>query len=996
MTLDLRRDWRLDTTDWVTAIDVVPDAALLVGTRDGTLHILDPFGLPVARDTYDGWIGALRIYSRHDATGLLSHYLLVGTKTGQVSCSELIIRGKRKAELQRVTEWRAKNTIRSIDITDTASLEDALIVAGSEDRHVYIARLLDLLERREQAEIIKTRLGGWIRAVAFCRPVVGTLDIAAGCGDKFLYFLDTDGNEKGKILVGAKIHSIVSDHASSTIFCSSDANRVDIVGQRPTGERFIIQAIDLPHRAIQLEFLDQQRKFLVAICDDQRNYVIDATTYKLIGAVSLRSRIHAARRASYLNTHMMMFGHGQRQLSSVLINTDKLAPVTDTTAPPALTPTEQLSWRDLGRAFVFGPKTQRLYVGIGRFMHVVAATISAPPICIIGADDGAVIIVEMGAAFGESKPLRIEPDDVYRVWAVYAYWQDDTTLRVFAGTSEPAVRTYRVVRDVSGWLPAEEQPIKVKDWPREIRPTIGGTPDAILIVCENGDITITGKQGITFNDQQVFRTGIAVRQQNAWMVVTGSDNNLITRYRNSEQEWQVRTSDRVREVITTNDVVLAVSEDRYLYVIDDHGRVVRRYRFPHRTLAVDVGKGPGGDDRIVVGCGDGYAYILDEHNVIRQAYHLPDRIRDVKYLGQRLLFASEDRYLYSAPLWDAFLEQQQGADHIKLVYEKVRDLGAAVAQEGIQAITDVDPHEAFLLLAYLQHWLVSQNAVIAISLIDTYGPWIERSGNIKLHYIISEALVHFALRNDAALAKARLEEYLERYRRDVYAGHAVLSTVTAIARSADEFPERDRIDMLLDVTFSQVPLDDEWLREEACRSLDILRLLEFEALAKRFTTVPITYRKLERLLSAARTRSTGDVPPVLKLIAAASEPNADVGSALTLIAQLLSQSAPSGWSGMFTDPLMDSTDGDALLQLAADVRAALERPAAADLIVNTLTEHTDDTLAPAHWKVVRSLIEAQLHAGDPPITGADYLTIQACLWRLRLCEARAAKRSSGG
>ncbi|HEV7390784.1 MAG TPA: WD40 repeat domain-containing protein [Burkholderiales bacterium] len=877
-------------------------------------------------------------------------------------------------------------------------MEETLVVAGSEDRHVYIARLLDLLEQREQATIHTTRLGGWIRAIAFCRPVTGSVDIAAGCGDKYLYFLDTDGRVTGQILVDAKIHAIASDHASSIIYCSSDANRVDVVGQRPNGDRVIINSIQLPHRAIQLEFLDQQHKLLVAVCDDQRNYVIDTTTHIVIGAVALGSRVHAVRRASYLNTHMMIFGHGQRQLSSVVINPEKLAAVTDATTPAVLVPLDKdLSWRALGTAFVFGPKTQRLQVGIGRFIHIVPPTVSAPSLCIIGTDDGSVVLVELGKNIADATPFRIPPSDVYRVWSVYAYWDKDETLRLFAGTSEPNVRLYQLRRDESGWIiAAESVGIKVLDWPREIRPAVGASSDSFLIVCENGDVTITGRHPLSFNGLQVFRTGIAAWEADGWTVVTGSDNNVVSLYRGGEQQWQVRTNDRVREVITAGDYVFAVSEDRYLYVIDRQGQIVMRYRFPHRALAVDIDATAVEGRRIVVGCGDGYAYIIDEHNVIRQAYRLPDRIRDVKFLGQQLLIASEDRHLYIAPVWEAFLEQQQGADHIKLVYEKVRELGAAVAQEGIQAIEHVDAHEAFLLLAYLQHWLLPQNAVIAISLIDAYMPTIERLGNIKLHYIIAEALVHFALRNDPALAKARLEEYLQRYGDDVYAGHALISTVTAIARSSEELPDRERIDMLLDLAFSEVPLDDEWVREEACRALDALHLLELSTFAKLFTTVPIAYRKLEGLLSAARSRATGPLASVLRLIALATEPLAIEEGAQEHVTALLAGLPAVGWTQMFSNPPTEaSSDREALLELAADLKPALERPVVADIIIKTLSEHTStDAMNGAHWKILRALIEAQLFAGDPQLTGADYLTVQACLWQLRTLETRAAHRTS--
>ena len=88
-----------------------------------------------------------------------------------------------------------------------------------------------------------------------------------------------------------------------------------------------------------------------------------------------------------------------------------------------------------------------------------------------------------------------------------------------------------------------------------------------MAVCESGDIEILGPDRLSWNVSQILRTGQCWFDGNSCYVLTGSDNNMVSLFRDGQQEWSVTTKDRVREVLVVGKLCLAVSEDRFLYVL---------------------------------------------------------------------------------------------------------------------------------------------------------------------------------------------------------------------------------------------------------------------------------------------------------------------------------------------------------------------------------------------------------------------------------------------
>ncbi len=85
LTTALLPHWEFHGRDWITAVEVVEDQFVFVGSRDGTLWILNRHGSELANLHLGSWIGALRVLDLRDdewPQALRGLYLLLGTKSG--------------------------------------------------------------------------------------------------------------------------------------------------------------------------------------------------------------------------------------------------------------------------------------------------------------------------------------------------------------------------------------------------------------------------------------------------------------------------------------------------------------------------------------------------------------------------------------------------------------------------------------------------------------------------------------------------------------------------------------------------------------------------------------------------------------------------------------------------------------------------------------------------------------------------------------------------
>ena len=676
MSIDLIPHWEFNSgSDWITSLDLIKGKYIFVGSRDGMLHILNWYGAPIYKKNFGSWIGAMKVVETSDASREQTNniYLLCGTKNGDFRCEKLSQNRSQVLELKEISSFKAHNTIREIDITDGAqeSIETWITVA-SEDRHLYILNLSELLSSRDAAQVKKVRVNGWIRSAAFCKDVDNekTL-IAAGCGDKNLYIFSLEGEKHSKIFIDSKIHSIVSDQRSSKLYCTSDAKKLYVVGLQGISYG-IIDEIPLAHRATKLAFMDEEFRRILVVCEDFNIYIFDTDRREIISWIRVGQRVFSINDASFENTDILLLGQSHGRLSAFMytLTNEPIVPATEY-IKGFIGDFNSACLAKLAEFVLFGPKSQSIEVGIGRFIHLAQASELGPSMCIVGTDGDNIAIITLDNDTERKILYKGEKEILFRVWSVYGYWERKGRLRLFVATSENVLLQYVLHTDVKPPTLAEEKQISLKDWPREIRPVNPLEPGGkkqVLISCENGDLIIHGNGEIRFNTEQILRTGYAKQvAEGEYEILVGSDNNLITFFRNQNTIWKKETLDKVREVLITEDGCLAVSEDRYLYILNHEGRLKFRYRFPHRALCIDRYFDYKKNVWFVVGCGDGYVYFVNEHGYIRDAYEFPDRIRDIKiFNNEEIIVACEDRNIYFAPTIEKFFRDYYANRHLRI------------------------------------------------------------------------------------------------------------------------------------------------------------------------------------------------------------------------------------------------------------------------------------------------------------------------------------------
>jgi hypothetical protein len=682
--------------------------------------------------------------------------------------------------------------------------------------------------------------------------------IAAGCGDKHLYFFTLEGKPYQKLFVDSKIHSIVSDQSSSKLYCTSDAKKIYEVGWQGISYG-IIDKKDLPHRATKLAFIDEEFRKIAVVCEDSNIYVFDSDEREIISLIRVGQRIFSVKDASWHNTNLLLIGQAHGRLSCIMYSPAPEKFEQDTKQVKGfLRDFNPSSFASLAELVLFGPKSQSVEVGIGRFLHITPASIYGRAVCIVGTDGGDVAVIVLSEdAKGQILYKTDNNKGAYRVWAVYGYWERKGQLRLFFATSERRVLQF-VLHEAEPPSLTEEEHIDLNDWPREIRPVDliePGEKRQLLISCENGDLIIYGNGDLKFNAGQILRTGYARQVSDGeYDIVTGSDNNFITFFRNQAYIWHKETLDKVREVLITKDECIAVSEDRYLYVLNHEGRLKFRYRFPHRALCVDLYFDHKKIVWFVVGCGDGYVYFVNQHGYVREAYEFPDRIRDVKiFNNEEVIIACEDRQVYLAPTIDKLIKESYSDKHLELIENEIKELKRRIRGEGLIAISNLSEDERLLLLMYANEWFRPANVDVIVSLLDASKQAVFERDNLKLYYIYASALIVLTIKGDFAAGKTRIEDYINLNKNNSYALHSMLATVTHNRIKSWTVSDRSPSPLVtIDTIITHLPFDDPWILEECVRHLYHAGFFSFSrGFCHFFDTVQINYNKLSQIIDCA-------------------------------------------------------------------------------------------------------------------------------------------------
>ncbi len=987
----LRPRWEFcETSDWITAVDRAEDGTVFVGSRSGDLWVLNQHGTPIGHLLLDGWVGALEVIERPregDGRGF-DLYLMAGTKRGTFTCFQVEI-SPDEARLLELSGFCAGNTLREIDSCSVGT--DILVAAGSEDRHVYLAPLGDLVSGDGESAVSKVRVNGWIRSVAFCRdPDGGGPAIAAGCGDKHVYFLgQADFAEPGhrelrRTFVDAKVHCVVGDPASMQVFCASDARRLSVIGW--TGHDYQeINQLDVPHRVTRMTFSDEERRNLLAACEDGNVYVFDTVKRKLTAHLPVGERIFAMQGVTGADSGEILIGRSYGRLSCCFYAAEPGMPATPReTRGRLLEESPPNDFGSLAKNLLFGPTRQEVLLGIGRFVHVTEASQRGGMACVVGTDEGDVCILDVENGRGAIRHRqRFEKT---RVWAVDAEWIEPGKLRVLAATSGSNVVRYVVDMRLTPPEVVHRDEIELGDWPREIRAVAGishNDGSRILICCENGDLHVHGDKSLQFNTGQILRSGYARRVGDSYDILTGSDDCLVTRFHGDEEQWRHDADDRVREVLIDDGECVAVSEDRFLYVLADDGSIRWRYRFPHRALCVDIHHDPKLGRQYVVGCGDGCVYFVNEDG-IQAGYKFPDRIRDVKLLEDgELIVACEDGQLYLAPTLGRFLSEFYEDRPGTLIDPKVHELRTSAS--AFDAVAVLELEERLLLLRHLGDWFSSPDSGWAMALIDAAATDVLENDHVYLHYVFATALVEASLRANLAAGRSRIADHLQTNANNPFVVHALLSTIGS-GEAGDSWPYERRV--LADTIIVKVPLGDEWIREELVRHLyrsDFFSL-DGDGFDRCFRTVRVRYSGLSEILQAVDELGSPEAQkaPLSRLLAHLSSPNGDrtafdrlsamseEHSVIPMVREGLALLGALLWDG--------PADGSYLARIKDWVHAKVASPEIIEVIATPLLRHEHEGALDGYaMGLLAEVIEGRLRALDPRVSAREYLAIRFAL-----------------
>jgi hypothetical protein len=870
--------------DWITGVAVTANDLIVVGTRGGLVAVLDQHGYKAEQQQMEAWVGAIEPFQ--DVNG--DNYVLVGSKVGELALIALLTQAG-TMELRTISMFRARNTVRSIASWTTAD-GLAFFAAGSEDRHAYIGRFDEAITEGIQAAIKPIEVNGWIRSVAFCFPRWGRGDplVAAGCGDKRIYFISMNGEIVDAVRCDSKVHALAATRDGAKLYATSDSRSLfELNFSRRSKQVVLTDTKALPFRATTLLFMDQAQRELLVASEDGQLLLYDTSASTFIGEARVNGRIFSATSAWGDRQPTLFLGqeHGTLRSAAVSWAPHGNRHVTSHSMPSRL---EYADIHGLASTLERGPVGEGIRVGIGRFLHMVAGTRLSQRLCIVGTDEGRVVVIAASRGAIEAvESFVADPDG--RVWSVYGILREDEGVTIFASTSNRTVAIFEVPLEGTALTDSKEEitanVVSLPDWPREIRPTSDAS-NAVFAGCESGDVLRVSAHSEVeqiLDGAGVIRT-ICVTSHDPLEIVVGTDDRYFALYRDGTQFWSVSTADRVREVISLGAVVAAVSEDHYLYVVHREGARLWRFRFPHRALCVAAipVPDPDSDWLLAVGCGDGQVYFVTESGSLVAGYEFPDRIRDVVAdSADSFIATSEDGYVYPAVTPSAY-----ASDHWDetgtLLAQLMAEVRVQLAKRGFPFLDELPLSTRLMLVENFDLWRGPADDDVVLALFDSLLGYAAASANVCIAYRLAKAIVDFGVSTGQfAPCRSRLARLVDSSKDGPpYSAHASL-------RAVAEEEQTPLLRRLLDVVIAQFPRDDAWLSGELARALSDVGFFDIGrgGFSEHLITEALPLSRLSHILSslekdvwagyADRAGMRGPVPSLLELWVLSRTPSPD-------------------------------------------------------------------------------------------------------------------------
>lgn len=804
------RHWSVGWSDWVTSVAELPEQLTIAGTRDGYILVLNWHGVVLYSEQISPtWIGAVQTvqWAGRDL-------IITGAKDGAIRVFEWL---SRSAKLEVLADFQVGMAVRSIDIATQSDSKQLLFAFGSENRSAYIASLHVNRGVLSKSAPIQCRTNGWIRAVSFCRnPILDQTLLAAGSGDKHVHFFTLNGKELAPAYVGAKVHALLSDQMTGPVYAVSDAGGFHVLVPETSTTYLARECIKLSARPFALVFANPHNSQVLIACVDGSLHLYDSHLNEIVGCCSIDKRSIALGSSSRTGPIDILISTMDNRLTALGLSLVEVEPLREATKAHGLVrPFIPGNFSLFAECLFYGLKHAEIDVGIARFIQLPHCDNACPELCVLGTDQGQVLVLRLDQEVNCDAIVFSRTFEDCRVWSVYSYWVPDNrcVLRLAIGTSTNEILLFGLDFSQEDVVSEQLESIKLPDWPRELRGIDGDDVSHYMAACENGDI-FHFPSGTVFNAGDRFRCLYARSSNSQLSVLAGSDDWRVTLYRDGNLVWSYKTLDRVRETRIINDLYLATSEDRFLYVLDASGRLKFAYKVPHRALCLEVLRAEEGT-QYVVGCGDGYVYFIDDTGWLHDAYEYPDRIRDVAIHDEtELVVAAETSKVFVGPLRRQFIDTYYVKGVSATLKAEIHSLLAGIEEKGLAALEQLAPEVPLVLLEFCTQWISPAASKLLLHLVDDCIQRIQEFGSIRANYVIAQAILEVGSCVDQIAASARMSSLVSEASSE-YASHALVACVPIVSRR-DESPAKIQ---MIEALVRNAPLVPEWVADQCARNL---------------------------------------------------------------------------------------------------------------------------------------------------------------------------------
>ncbi len=842
--------WLVPADDWVSSIAVIEDKLIAYGTRDGHIGLTNWYGVKLCDTQVGGWIGALKLVPIRSKNAAV---IIAGTKDGRI---ELYGYGKCFGEnLNKLSSYNVNNTVRDIDIINASGQSEKIIVGvGSEDKHIYQFEL-DLNNPNTEIEPTSASPNGWIRTVEYAyNPITDKYVLAAGCGDKNIYFYSVDSNYINKVNIDSKVHWLLSNKRSPEIYGVTDRHFFFRIHPVFGNEYKVDTLIELPHRPIRICFFDAHNEKVLVACENGWLYLYDPSQGAFISENNISDQIVDVCQTGSKIGSSVLIGTGTGFLKAISILRYKTPEINTSFVKPSLAKETDLSkFGNLATHIMQGPKNGRLLTGIGRFIHLVNGINSSEQYCSIATDEGRLFLLRIQNSLDDEDLILAEEFKNRRLWAVYCFFDqsDPDILNIYLASSEKEIihGQVNIKSPTPEWK--EIDIILLEDWPREIRPVSNSDADDIVACCEDGSIVFTKRKECNFKVEQVFRTLYAKREEGHIHVIAGSDNNQITYYIDGVLLWKFNTKDRVRETLIFENYCYCVSEDRFLYVLNLQGKLIWSFKTPHRALCVEPIKSEN-QITVLVGCGDGKVYEVTEAGYIINAFKFPDRIRDLRVTNNgEFIVSSEDGYAYLTCFPETFIGNSYSGILPKTLQQEVSKIRDAILFEEKELTYNLNDETIFFLLKYFRLWIDTPKQDLFLVLVDMAINCLTHKTELEFNYIIADCIHYSFTRIDPAVARAQVRNFTTSIQSE-YPSHALISICRKNPFTFASVIEEEIENKLYfeEITFENIILNSEWVKIEFSRHLYSICTDDNDSIFNLFKSIRYSFLRIDTILKS--------------------------------------------------------------------------------------------------------------------------------------------------